>query len=785
MMQLASVGFLLGVLICHQLAELPPKEWVWLLVMIIPLAFAFKTLRPFFFIIIGFLYSVLIAHDKIASQISPELEGQDLLVTGIVAEIPDKTVERTRFLLKITDLSELNKTATNPVLSSPVQRLPHYIQLSWYKSAPAMAVGQQWQLVVRLKRPHGFMNPGGFDYEAWLYQQDIHATGYVRNNREAQSLNHLLGMDDSVRSRLYQLRERLSQDISAQLSENLAAGLIAALVVGDRQMIDPEQWRVLTTTGTNHLMAISGLHIGLVAGLIFFLMGRVWRRIPGAALYIATPKAAAVAAILAGFGYAALAGFALPTQRALIMVTVAMLAVWLQRPLIPSQVLSIALLAVLLYDPSAVISGSFWLSFAAVAIIFYTMTGRLPTAGWWWKWGRIQWVIAIGLAPILLFWFQQVPLVSPLANLLAVPLVSFITVPLSLFSSVFLMVWPDLAYWSLRLAALSLELLLPLLDALSHLDILLWSGPQPPTWTLIPAGIGLLWLLAPRGIPARWVAMFWMIPMVFYSTTPIKHGMVRLTLLDVGHGLAAVVQTTNHVLLYDAGPRYSDQFNAGSAVVIPFLRQQGIAALDRVVLSHNDIDHTGGYDAISQKIPVQSVMQSINVPQVKPDAEFCTAGVQWYWDGVEFRVLHPTPGYESERDNNMSCVVQITAQNDKLLITGDIERQVETQLVKYFSSNDDNLRADVLVVPHHGSRSSSSEVFVQAVTPKYALFSVGYRNRYGLPKEDVVERYQGLGATALYTHMSGAITFMLGTDQMASPALYRAERSRYWSKTVH
>ncbi len=784
-MQLASIGFLVGVLICHTLADLPSKEWGWLLFIIIPLTFGFKSFRPFFFLIIGFLYSVLIAHDKIAGQISPELEGQDLLVRGIVAELPNKTSERTRFILKIMDLSELDVALKNPDASVPINHKPRYIQLSWYQAAPRIAIGQQWQLVVRLKRPHGFSNPGGFDYEAWLYQQDIQATGYVRDNAATQSRNTLLGIDNSFRTRVYQFRERLSDAISSELAGTTAVGLITALVVGNRQFIDSDQWRVLTTTGTNHLMAISGLHIGLVAGLAFFLTSYAWRRLPKAALYVATPRAAALTAILAAFGYAALAGFALPTQRALIMVIITMIAIWLQRPVIPSQVLAVTLVAVLLYDPSAVISGSFWLSFGAVAIIFYTMIGRVSTSGWWWKWGRIQWVIGLGLAPVLLFWFQQVPLLSPVANLIAVPVVSFLTVPLSLIGGVLVILWPGLAYWPLMLAALSLELLWPLLDALSHAHHLLWFAPQPPSWTLIPAVVGLLWLLAPKGIPARWMGAFWIFPSIFFSQPSIEHGMARLTLLDVGQGLAVVVQTAQHVMLYDSGPRYSDQFNAGSTVVVPFLRQQGILALDRVILSHNDIDHTGGYDSISGQMPIQNLMQSTNVPLVRSDAEFCTAGVQWQWDGVDFRVLHPASDYSDLRDNNMSCVVQISTQTDKLLLTGDMERRVETQLVKYFATDDDNLRADVLVVPHHGSGSSSSEHFVQAVTPKYALFSVGYRNRYGLPKKEVVQRYQQTGATALYTHTSGAITLMLGTGRLQPPELYRATHRRYWSKIIH
>jgi competence protein ComEC len=783
MIQLASVGFLVGVLTCQSLANLPAVEWSLLLLLIVPLAIWSSKFRLIIFILIGFLYSVLIAHDKIAGQISQTLEGKDLLVTGIVTSLPNKNSDRTRFQFDVLDLSELRSTVTQNVAPQPAtDRLPRRIQLSWYRTAPAISVGQRWQLVVRLKRPHGFSNPGGFDYEAWLYQQDIHATGYVRDNSTLRGLNKVIGIDESWRSKVNRLREHLSHSIAMQLPENPVAGFIAALLVGDRQSIDKEQWRVLTSTGTNHLMAISGLHIGLVAGLVFFLTAQLWRRLPYVTLYISTPRAAALCSILAALVYAALAGFSLPTQRAVIMVIVAMMAIWSQRPVIPSQILAIALIAVLLYDPTAVISGSFWLSFGAVAIIFYTMVGRLSTSSWWWKWGRVQWVIAVGLAPILLFWFQQVPLVSPLANLVAVPLVSFITVPLSLLSGLLLLIGDDLAYWCLWLSALSLGALWPVLDSLSQFNDLLWISPQPPVWALLPALIGLAWILAPRGLPTRWVGLFWMLPLVFFPKPELEQGMARITVLDVGHGLAVVVRTANHVLLYDTGPRYSREFDAWSAVVAPYLRSQGIDSIDRAILSHDDIDHTGGYESIKERINVINVMQSVNIPTENPDVELCTSGKQWHWDGVAFTVLHPGHDYLDERDNNMSCVVQITTRTDKLLLTGDIERQVEAHLVKFFARNDDNLRADVLVVPHHGSRSSSSEQFVQAVSPKLALISVGYRNRYGLPKADVVERYRRSGTAVLDTNWSGAITLTLGADQTMMPELYRKQQRRYWSK---
>ena len=781
-MQLASIGLLVGVLVCQFLAELPSPEWCYLLVIIIPAAVVFPTHRWWICIALGFLYSVFVAHDKIADQISAALEGKDLLVTGVVASIPDKSSERSRFLLDIDDLSELSDfTPTIPLATKNNTRLPKRLQLTWYKTAPQLQVGQKWQLLVRLKRPRGFSNPGGFDYEAWLYRHNIHATGYVRDNAKTQHQNRHLGESNSANIKLHQLREYVSRQIDRLLKSSNPASLISALVVGDRRGISSAQWRVLTNTGTNHLMAISGLHIGLVAGLVFFLANRGWRFLPKAALYIAAPRVAAICAIIAALLYAALAGFTLPTQRAVIMVMIIMLAIWRQRPVIPTAVLAWALFAVLLYDPTAVINGSFWLSFGAVAIIFYTMVGRLPTNNWWWKWGRVQWVIAVGLFPALLFWFQQVPLLSPVANLIAVPVVSFITVPLSLLGGMLIMIWPTLAQWPLWLAGFSLDLLWPVLQTIADLDSLVWKGSEPPLWTLLPALIGVLYMLAPKGVPARWLGAFWLLPMLFYPQSEIPHGALRLTVLDVGHGLASVIQTRHHVLLYDVGPRFSDQFDAGAVAVIPYLKSRGIRTLDRVILSHDDIDHTGGFGSINAQLDVVNVMLSTGISIDHPNQTICTAGTQWVWDGVEFRVLHPGVGFHSTSDNNMSCVVQISTESDKLLLTGDIERQVETQLVKFFADDDDNLSADVVVVPHHGSRSSSSARFVQAVSAKYALISVGYRNRYGLPKPQVVDRYRSYGTTVLDTNKAGAITLHLGGEGRLEPEANRQQYQRYWS----
>ncbi|MGD8642211.1 MAG: DNA internalization-related competence protein ComEC/Rec2, partial [Gammaproteobacteria bacterium] len=584
-MQLASLGFFAGVLISQMLAVLPRKEWSLLIIVIVPLVVRFPAFRLVLCLVLGFLYSVFVAHDKLAEQISPELEGRDLVLTGTIASIPDINSQRHRFLADVIDLTELNPEKDRKALlgTSDKTQLPRRVRLSWYRTDAELHVGERWQWVVRLKRPRGFSNPGGFDYEGWLYRQGIHATGYVRDNDGTRSRNRRLGESDHWVYQIHRWREALVTGIQQVLPGNPYRGLVTALLVGHRQEIRPDQWSVLTATGTSHLMAISGLHIGLVAGLIYWLAGWIWRRLPRAALYLSAPRAAAVGAILAALLYAALAGFTLPTQRAVIMVSVVMAAIWTQRPINPSQILSLAMLAVLLYDPVAVISGSFWLSFGAVAAIFYTMVGRLPIKHWWWKWGRVQWVLAVGLVPILLFAFQQVPLLSPLANFIAVPVVSFMTVPFTLLGGTLLFLAPTIAGWMIATAAWSLALLWPLLQAMAGFEPLLWNSGQPPVWTLLPALLGILWLLAPKGIPARWIGALWLLPLVFFPRQNIDHGAVVLTVLDVGHGLATVVKTANHVLVYDTGPRYSAQFDAGDAIVVPYLQHQGIRSIDRLI----------------------------------------------------------------------------------------------------------------------------------------------------------------------------------------------------------
>jgi competence protein ComEC len=488
-----------------------------------------------------------------------------------------------------------------------------------------------------------------------------------------------------------------------------------------------------------------------------------------------------------------LAGFSVPTQRALVMVAVVMLAVLLQRRTRTRSLLAVALLMVLIIDPMAVLAPGFWLSFAAVAIILYGMMGRLGGdtgwRKWWWRWGRVQWLVTVGLFPVLILLFQKASLVSPLANLIAVPWVSLVTVPLTLSGTVFLSLVPFVGESLLELALWSADVLWWMLQALSDLSYAQWMQAVPGNWALVCAVVGLAWLLAPGGIPNRWVGVIWVLPIAFSGPGAIADGEARFALLDVGQGLAAVVQTQNHVLVFDTGPRYSSGFNTGGAVIAPYLRSKGVGRIDTLVVSHGDNDHIGGAAELAAQIPVERVISSVpekvDSLNTEPlEAESCLAGERWSWDGVQFEVLNPSPNKpkspkKGRMGNNRSCVLRVQAGNDSVLLTGDIERGTERELINRLG---ENLASDILVVPHHGSKTSSTAAFIDAVSPKVALFPVGYRNRYGFPKVPVVRRYKTKLAQLFDSASHGAIEIRLGgvNDTEFSIQTWRQKNARYW-----
>jgi competence protein ComEC len=530
-------------------------------------------------------------------------------------------------------------------------------------------------------------------------------------------------------------------------------------------------------TGTTHLMSISGLHVTMIAGLCYWLVAGLWRRIPWLALRLPAQQAGVAAGWLGAFGYSLLAGFGVPAQRTLYMLTVVALALWWRRTSASSRVLAAALLAVLLIDPWAVLSAGFWLSFGAVALLFYADAGRVGRSHWLAQWGRSQWAVTLGMIPALLALFQQFSLVSPLANVVAIPLVSLVIAPMALLAALIPfepLLW--LAHWLLAG-------LMSFLAWLASLPIAVWQQPAPAAWAVAVAGAGCVWLLLPRGVPARWVGAVMMLPLIASAPARPAANALRVTVLDVGQGLAVHVQTAAHDLLYDSGPQFSGDANSGNRIILPYLRALGVHHLDGVIVTHQDMDHAGGAQSVLDALPVDWLTSSL--PDGDPlraaplTQRRCLAGDAWQWDGVRFELLHPgLSDYEqaSVKTNDLSCVLKVTAPGGAVLLAADIEASVEARLVAAAQP----LRADFLVVPHHGSRSSSTPAFVGAVGARTVIFPVGYRSRFHHPHPRVVARYAASGAVSLRTDRDGAVTIFIAPDGTTTRR-ERAQVRRYWN----
>lgn len=572
-------------------------------------------------------------------------------------------------------------------------------------------------------------------------------------------------------------RAAVQDKFTTTLGDAPYAGVITALAVGDPQSISPAQWKVFTRTGVNHLMSISGLHITMLASLGFGLVYWLWRRSSRLTLWLPARKAAATFALLVAAGYALLAGFGVPAQRTLYMVATVAAALWLNRNFSLSQLLSLALLAVLIPDPWAVLSPGLWLSFGAVFLILLVTAHRLGKSHWLVQYGRVQWAMMVGLTPLLLALFQQVSLVSPLANAIAIPLVSLIVVPLTLLGAI--VPW-DLPLW---LAHFTLALTMHVLEWLNTLPQAVWTQHAPPVWSLPVAMLGVIWILLPRGFPARWLGLILMLPLFFSPQAQLPSGVLALTVVDVGQGLSVAAQTRNHTLLYDTGPDYSGEADSGNRILVPALRGMGVSRLDNLILSHDDIDHTGGTASVLESIPVDEVITSLppdrawlsDAGKITP----CADGQGWYWDGITFEMLHPAVDRrtgDKPHDNDMSCVLRISTGTQQVLLVGDMERLTEQRLLELHS---DKLKTSVLVVPHHGSKTSSGEDFVAAAHPEYAIFTVGYRNRFGHPRPEVVARYRATGAKLFRTDESGAILIRMSPQDLQIETL-RQSQPRYW-----
>lgn len=754
----AIPAFLLGIVLVQHLAELPnfyPSAALGGLALLA----AWRRYWRLFACLSGLLWASLFAHWRLADALSDELQARDVAVEGYIAGVPRQLENRLSF---------------DFVAVRAPDGFPSKVRLNWYQPPTDVKAGQNWRLTVKVKRPHGRINPGGFDYEAWLFANHIGATGYVRPKPEAERLEGAV-TEFAPGRYLAEWRQGVSERLDRELRDCRQLGVIKALTIGSQDAISRAQWQVFRTTGTIHLIVISGSHISLIAGLAFYWARRIWVRF--GSLKVAPQNAAAWLAWWMAVVYSALAGFTVPTQRALIMLTVGLFAIAGQRHVSTLQVLLLALLAVLVFDPLAVLSVGFWLSFLAVALLMFVTLGRLGRSAWWREALHAQWVTAIGLSPLLIMFFQQVSLISPLANWVAVPVIGIAVVPLALLALVASYWFEPASIALFQLLDRILQALYWLLERMAAWPIATVSVPEPPWYALLLAMIGVALLLSPRGLPGRYLAVVLWLPVICGQIDRPRAGEAWLTLLDVGQGLAAVVETERHALVFDTGARYSEQSDMGDSVLLPYLRYRDIRALDLMLVSHGDNDHAGGAGALLAEIPVKTILSSVAEFAERPTGEYCRAGRRWQWDGVAFELLSPfESGYDGDNDN--SCVLKVSTAGHGFLLTGDIERTAEVGLVEHYG---ERLASSVLIAPHHGSKTSSSWEFLQRVGPTWVLIPAGHMNRFGFPHPSVLARYRELGARWLSSAESGAISVKSRGGQL-EVAAERQRQARYWMR---
>ncbi len=753
----AVAAFVAGVCVLQWQPRLPP---LWFPLLLVVLAGGALRYRPrlgglFLALVVGIAWADWRAGERLDQALPAALEGRDLTLEGTLVGLPETRPRGRRFLFQVD--------------ADGAQGFHGRVRLNWNRGAPPLVPGDRWRLRVRLKAPHGFADPGAFDYEGWLFRAGIQATGYVRHPRAARRLPGW----DRTRA-LDRIRFRLRERLRALIGERPALGPLLALVLGDRSAIARETWETLTRTGVNHLFAISGLHVGILAALGFLLVERVWRLSPRLLRRLAAPRAGALAGMAAALGYAALAGFAISTQRALAMTTAVLLAVVLGRALRPVQVFALAAFAVVAWDPLAVTAAGFWLSFGAVAALLWALGAR-PGCGRGVRClGRAQGAVALGLAPPLLGLFGRVSVVAPLVNLVAVPLFGLL-LPLILGAS--LVALSGLWAGALDLPAWILEQGLAALEGLAAHPWAAWSPPAPPPWSLGLATLGVAVLLAPAGLPGRPLGVLLCAPLWLLRPAGPPPGAFDFTLLDVGQGLAAVVRTRGHCLVYDTGPRFPSGFNTGDAVVRPFLARLGLSRVDTLILSHADNDHAGGLAGLVGRVSLGRVLSGEPARIGRGlRVEACRPGQAWDWDGVRFEILGPPV---LDRGNDSSCVLRVAGRGGAVLLTGDAGREAEAWLARRWK---DRLAATLWVAGHHGSATSTGAPLLARVRPEWVWFAAGYRNHWGFPRPQVVARVHAVHARTADTVSGGALHMRFGPGDMHSPlAAWRERAARYWT----
>ncbi|WP_265310108.1 DNA internalization-related competence protein ComEC/Rec2 [Stenotrophomonas sp. SRS1] len=710
-------------------------------------------------VLFGIGWAAVHGHAGLAQQLPPGGPAVDHALHGRVISLPQHGPGGTRFLFRVDEGATM-----------PTELRGRDLALGWYDGFRGAAddrrrtlrAGERWSLTVRVRPPRGRVNPGGFDAEGYALRQRVAGSGYVREPAQAHPLGEPTGLPA--------WRERMANAIARAIQGD-GRRFVQALALGDTRGLSQADWDDLRALGVTHLVAISGFHVGVVAGVAALLAGGLWRCLPMLGLYVPRPMGAAAAAVAGAALYAAAAGFALPTVRTLLMIAVVATARCSRRRATVAQSLSLAALAMLLFDPLAVLAPGFWLSFAGVLWLIWCLPGR--EQGWLRGFLGAQGVATVALLPLTVALFGQASRAGPLVNLVAIPWWTMVVVPLALLGTALEALIDGAGRWPWQLAAWCFEASWWLFGFAARSELSLWWLPQSSRWALISALFGVFWLLLPRGSGGRVPALLLCLPLLWPARHGPAEGEVELLVMDVGQGLAVAVRTRRHTLLYDTGPGADDGFDAGERIVVPTLRALGQGRLDRIMISHDHRDHTGGLRGVRRSFP-DALLQA-PPDALRGRASACHAGQSWQWDGVTFRVLHP-PRDEPQSINDSSCVLRLETSQGAILLAGDIEKRSEALLVQHHAAL---LAAEAVLVPHHGSASSSTPAWVAAVAPRLAIVSAGHRNRFGHPRAEVVARWQAIGAEVLSTADSGAVRVWLGREGLQVREQRVFER-RWW-----
>ncbi len=755
-----AAALLAGALIVQTFSSLPSRSIdIVLLAVGIAMCTLIPRIRLVTLVIIGIAWTAFRADIALSERLPRALENEDLIVVGAVHDLPRVLDDGTHFEFVVDN-------AIHDGEPIPFHGL---IRLGWYDTDREIHACEHWRLRVRLKRPRGTINPGGFDAERYALERGIVAVGSVRESDDDKSLSRDAFCVDGFRA-------RIGDTIVAALGDGTSADLLRALAFGDQRAMSEDEWSIARATGIPHLIAISGLHIALFASFGVGLMRLFWKIAPRLTLRWPAPLLEASASLLFAIAYAIVAGFGLPTRRALIMIGALLIANLSRRARAPVHALALAVIVLLVVDPLCVLSSGFWLSFVGVGWLMFCLHDSTARKHGWKNLMRSQGVASLGLLPLGIWFFGQSSLIGPFANLIAVPLICFFVLPVGVFAALIAIGLPAIGFPLLVLVGHVLDALWFALEKFSQMPGALWYFPEPGIVALAFAMVGAFWLLQPRGVPARGVGAVLMLPLLIPTQSHWRDGAFDAYMLDVGQGLAIVVRTERHTLIYDTGPRYQSGFDLGDAVVVPALRALGIEHPDRMIISHGDSDHAGGAASVDSAFP-HMVIESGEPERLKIPASQCLAGEQWTWDGVTFRIVSPTPPLD-KIGNDRCCVLDIRTGDSELVLPGDITSSIEGAVA---SSIEPAAAHTVLQSPHHGSKTSSSDAFLDALHPMLAIFSSGYLNHFHHPNPDIVARYDAHGIDMLNTSETGFVHIRFDPDE--PPAVIergRIDRHPYW-----